>query len=62
MNGAVVIKAAYDHEEQLLNVHVQDTGKGIDQNDQATLFTEFSKLESTASMNQEGMGMGLFIC
>ena len=46
----------------MLNVHVVDTGKGIREEDMCKLFSLFGKLQRTASMNSEGIGMGLMIC
>ena len=46
----------------MLKVHVIDTGKGIRSQDISKLFNLFGKLIRTASMNNEGIGMGLVIC
>ena len=53
---------AYNQEEELLKVHVIDTGKGIRSQDICKLFNLFGKLMKTAQMNKEGIGMGLVIC
>ena len=53
---------AYNQEEELLKVHVIDTGKGIRSQDISKLFNLFGKLMKTAQMNKEGIGMGLVIC
>ena len=39
-----------------------DSGKGIKQDDMQKLFTMFGKLRRTASINSDGIGMGLMIC
>lgn len=53
---------AYDQGEQMLKVHVVDTGKGIIAEDIDRLFKQFGKLLRTAEMNSEGIGLGLMIC
>ena len=42
-------------------VEVEDTGKGILAEDFPKLFTRFGKLQRTAEMNHEGIGLGLTI-
>ena len=39
-----------------------DSGKGIKTDDMQKLFTMFGKLRRTASINSDGIGMGLMIC
>mmetsp|Transcript_9884 Transcript_9884/g.7026 ORF Transcript_9884/g.7026 Transcript_9884/m.7026 type:complete len:94 (+) Transcript_9884:263-544(+) len=51
----------YDYTASLLIVHVRDTGKGIKQEDQSKLFKMFGKLQRTAEINHEGVGLGLTI-
>ena len=48
--------------EEMLKVHVVDTGKGIIPEDIDRLFKQFGKLHRTAEMNHEGIGLGLMIC
>ena len=43
-------------------MHVVDTGKGIKEEDFSKLFTLFGTLQRTASLNNEGIGLGLLIC
>ena len=43
-------------------VNVQDTGIGIPPEEISLLFTMFGKLKRSASMNSEGIGLGLRIC
>ena len=43
-------------------MHVRDKGRGIKEKDLDLLFNLFSKLEDTADVNEEGIGMGLTIC
>ena len=59
---SVRIIAAYDADEEMLRVHIKDTGKGILQEDLPKLFSLFGKLKRTAKINSEGIGMGLMIC
>ena len=47
--------------ENLLILHVEDTGVGIESQDFPKLFTRFGKLQRTASMNNDGIGLGLTI-
>jgi len=56
------VKADYNHEKQLLIVQVIDNGKGIKEEEKIKLFTMFGKLQRTADVNQEGIGLGLTIC
>ena len=58
--GSIVIKACYSFEPDfLLIVHVQDTGTGIAREDFPKLFTRFGKLQRTAMINSDGIGLGL---
>lgn len=60
--GWIKIIAAYDFEAEMLHIHICDSGKGIKQEDINKLFTMFGKLQRTAEINSEGIGMGLMIC
>ena len=40
---------------------MQDTGAGIAAKDMPTLFTRFGKLQRTANLNNDGIGLGLMI-
>lgn len=58
--GSIVLKMTYSHEpDHLLIVHVKDTGTGIAKEDFPKLFTRFGKLQRTAQLNSEGVGLGL---
>ena len=59
--GCIKIKLNYEHAKEMLIVHVEDTGEGIALQDFPKLFTRFGKLQRTASMNHEGIGLGLTI-
>ena len=61
-NGQICVKAAYDTLAELLIVHVTDTGKGISENSKTNLFKAFGKIKNISDTNEEGLGMGLFIC
>ena len=61
-SGSICVFVAFDSLEQLLKVHVVDTGKGIDPREMDQLFTKFGKLKRTAKQNSEGIGLGLLIC
>ena len=44
-----------------LKIDVKDTGHGIESLDMPLLFTRFGKLQRTAEMNTNGIGLGLTI-
>ena len=60
-HGTIHILTAFDRVGQLLKVQIIDSGKGIAEAEMKSLFTMFGKLERTADINQEGIGMGLWI-
>ena len=53
--------SAFDKETNNLSVVVFDTGKGVKADEIKTLFTRFGKLERTANLNLNGIGLGLVI-
>lgn len=61
-DGKIHIRAYY-HEAPLngLFVQVVDSGVGFTPEDRDTLFTRFGKLQRTAKINSEGLGLGLMI-
>ena len=60
--GLITIRTAYDYEQEMLQVSVIDTGKGIKLEEMAKLFTLFGKVDRTEDSNPDGLGMGLTIC
>ena len=42
-------------------IHVKDTGAGIAAEDIPKLFSKFGKLQRTAELNNDGIGLGLTI-
>ena len=61
-SGRIDLRAYFDYDASHLCVAVRDTGIGIKQEDLGKLFSLFGKLQRTASMNSEGIGLGLQIC
>ena len=59
--GSIQVKACYNLHQRSIVVHVDDTGAGINKEDLPLLFTRFGKLQRTAAMNSEGIGLGLTI-
>ena len=57
-----MIKSSFNFVENILVVHVQDSGRGIKEEDLDRLFTRFGKLEDPSKLNNEGIGLGLTIC
>ena len=60
-DGVVTVKTAYDYGNELLKVHVEDSGIGISRDDQSKLFVAFGKLPRSEHENLEGIDMGLAI-
>eukprot|EP00347_Sterkiella_histriomuscorum_P015831 403355522 len=60
--GSIRVFLDYNMATQQLIIEVSDTGVGIKLEDQQKLFQMFGKLESTASINTSGIGLGLSIC
>ena len=61
VKGQIEIKRDYSYENGLLIVEVKDQGVGIAPNERQKLFTHFGKLDRTAEINHEGIGLGLII-
>jgi hypothetical protein len=60
--GGVTITTNYDSAANKLLTTVKDTGVGIRDEDKGKLFTFFGKLDDPCMLNQQGAGLGLFIC
>ncbi|CDW86801.1 -like sensor kinase protein [Stylonychia lemnae] len=60
--GEINLFIKYDAVYNKLFFTVKDQGIGIKHEDRKKLFTLFGKLESTASINTSGIGLGLNIC
>ena len=60
--GSIKIWVEYEQSpSSILSVKVKDTGVGIEEEDLQRLFTRFGKLQRTAAINSEGLGLGLTI-
>lgn len=62
IKGGIVVDVEYIQERMELQMCVTDSGIGISEADQKKLFYLFGKLQSTQSMNTNGIGLGLNIC
>ena len=60
-DGVVDVRLSYDVQGGLLHGLVRDTGSGIHKRDIPKLFSRFGKLQRTAEVNHEGIGMGLSV-
>ena len=60
--GQLTIYTGYSTSCKQLLVHVVDTGRGIRREYLPKLFSLYGKLKRTASINSDGLGMGLMIC
>lgn len=58
----LTLKDNPDSAEKYLEIRVSDTGIGIKDEDRNKIFTMFGKLEATAEINTNGIGLGLSIC
>ena len=60
--GFIKISVTYAMQpEKLLIVKVSDSGHGIAEDDIPLLFNRFGKLQRTAEINHDGIGLGLNI-
>lgn len=60
--GSVHVNVRKVHEAERLRFEVVDTGVGIADGDQATLFDAFTQVESFQTRKHGGTGLGLAIC
>ena len=56
----VLVQYEYGHFSNL-SVSVEDSGVGIKESEIELLFTRFGKLQRTAAINSDGLGLGLTI-
>ena len=60
-NGGITISVRQDEMDDAIKFSVIDTGVGIKEQDKEKLFQLYGKLEGTAKMNSQGIGLGLNI-
>ena len=60
--GQINVMSSFQPIDSLLIIHVQDSGRGIDETNLSRLFKRFGKLEDPGNLNVEGIGLGLTIC
>ncbi len=56
--GGVTVRVSYDAMSNCLKIAVKDTGIGIAPNNIEKLFSLFSQIDTSASRNYEGTGLG----
>ena len=59
--GHIAVSAAYLPEQSLVEFRVEDTGMGIPEESQALIFEMFRQLDSSATREYGGIGLGLYI-
>ena len=62
MKGSICVFVNYNYLQNKLHFRVEDTGIGVKDDDVEKLFDLFGKLDSSKSMNLQGIGLGLNIC
>ena len=60
--GSVSVRVQYDQAESELLLHVTDTGCGISETNQASVFGRFFQAHDNAETKHQGMGIGLYLC
>ena len=57
----IIVKREFESDREFLKICVEDTGIGIQREDQKKLFKLFGFLQDTKKLNTKGVGMGLVI-
>lgn len=60
--GTVRLKLNYNETRQTLDIRVEDTGPGMDEEQCALLFQRFSQVDASSTRRHGGTGLGLAIC
>lgn len=60
-DGEIVITAVYEKQHQAVHVTIQDTGLGIQADEQQRIFSKFFRSEDSDVRDRPGTGLGLYI-
>ena len=59
--GSIEISVKFDNNNSLLMCSISDTGVGITDQNKNKVFKPFQRFRETENMNNEGVGIGLFV-